>query len=127
MQVLPTSQIHLYDGPNQNTFPDVSTAWHDFEFQTGDERSTRADFTYAITPDTTITDTGKCRVSVAKDIEAVLRKIEYWHHDSISAFEVMYRDEHGVCDGVRWNGQTASFFGLRETDEGKAMEKLLRM
>ena len=37
----------------------------------------------------------------------------------------MYRDEHGVWDGVRWNGKTASFLAIRETDEGKAMEKLL--
>jgi hypothetical protein len=29
-------------------------------------------------------------------------------------------------DGVRWNGQTASFFALGETDEGKAMDTLLR-
>jgi hypothetical protein len=38
----------------------------------------------------------------------------------------MYRDEHGVWNGIRWNGQGASFFTLCETDENKAMSKLLR-
>jgi hypothetical protein len=38
----------------------------------------------------------------------------------------MYRDEHEVWNGVRWNGQRASFFALSESDERKAMVKLLR-
>jgi hypothetical protein len=63
---------------------------------------------------------------VTNDIEAVLRKIEYWHQGSIAAFKIMYRDENGFWDGVRWNGQHPSFFALGETDEGKAMGKLLR-
>ena len=63
------------------------------DFKPGDERSTQADFTYSITPDTnSITDTGKGRLSVANDIEAVLRKIEYWHQGSIAAFKILYRD-----------------------------------
>jgi hypothetical protein len=86
---------------------------------------TQAEFTYSITPNTiSITDTGKGRRSVTNDIEAVLRKIEYWHQGSIGGFKIMYRDEHGVWDGVRWDGQHPSFFALGEADEKKAMEKL---
>src|SRR6516225_7033 len=91
------------------------------------EAATRAEFTYRITPKTiTITDTTLGKLSVTKDIDAVLRKIEYWHQGSIAAFKIMYRVEHRGWNGVRWNGQRASFFALRETDEKKAMAKLLR-
>ena len=37
----------------------------------------------------------------------------------------MYRDSEGVWDGVDWDGKRASFFALRETDEGRARKKLL--
>jgi len=40
---------------------------------------------------------------------------------------VYNRDENGVWDGVRWDGQHPAFFALGETDEGKAMVKLRRM
>jgi|SRR5208283_255648 len=87
---------------------------------------TQADFTYSITPTTiSITDTGKGSRSVTNDIEAVLRKIEYWHQGSIAAFKIMYRDENGVWDGVRWDGEHPSFFALGEMDEGNAKAKLL--
>src|SRR6516225_6017642 len=90
------------------------------------DAATRADFTYKITPNTiSITDTTLGKLSVTKDIDAVLRKIEHWHQGSIAAFKIMYRDEHGVWNGVRWNGQRASVFALGETDERKAMAKLL--
>ena len=52
--------------------------------------TTQADFTYSIT------DTGKGGRSVTNDIEAVLRKIEYWHQGSITGFRIMYCDETGV-------------------------------
>ena len=91
------------------------------------EAATRADFTYKITPSTiSITDTTLGRLSVTKDIDAVLRKIEHWHQGSIAAFKMMHRDEHGIWNGIRWNGQRASFFALCETDQKKAMAKLLR-
>ena len=84
-----------------------------------------ADFTYSINPDTIfITGTTLGKRSVTNDIEAVLRKIEYWHQGSIAGSKIMYRDEQGVWDGVLWDGRTASFFTIRETDEGKAMTKL---
>jgi hypothetical protein len=91
------------------------------------EAATRADFTYKITPNTiSITDTTLGKLSVTKDIDAVLRKIEHWHQGSIAAFKIMYRDEHGVWNGVQWNAQRASLCALCETDERKAMTKLLR-
>ena len=91
------------------------------------EAATRADFTHKITPNTiSITDTTLGKLSVTNDIDAVLRKIEHWHQGSIAAFKIMYRDEHGVWNGIRWNAQRASFFALCETDEKKAMAKLMR-
>ena len=56
----------------------------------------------------------------------MLRKIEHWHQGSIAPFKITYRDEHRVWNGVRWNGQCASVLALCETDEKKAMAKLLR-
>jgi len=35
------------------------------------------------------------------------------------------RDSEGVWDGINWDGEHASFFALRETEEGRAREKLL--
>ena len=91
------------------------------------EATTRADFSYKITPNTiTITDTTLGKLSVTKDIDAVLRKIEHWHQGSIAAFKIMYRDEHGVWSGVRWNGQRVCVLALCEADEKKAMAKLMR-
>jgi hypothetical protein len=31
--------------------------------------------------------------SESLDIEAVLRKIEYWHQGSVAGFKIKYRDE----------------------------------
>jgi hypothetical protein len=73
-----------------------------------------------------IADLNLGKVSVTNDIEAVLRKIEYWHQGSVAAFKIMYRDENGVWDGVRWDGQYPSFFALGETDEGKARARLFK-
>jgi hypothetical protein len=72
--------------------------------------TTHADFNYKITPDTiAITDTGLGKLSVANDIDSVLRKIEFWHQGSISSFKITYQDEHGAWKAVRWDGQRASF------------------
>jgi hypothetical protein len=62
---------------------------------------------------------------VTSDIEAVLQ-IEYWHQGSIAEFKIIYRDENGVWDGLRWDGKTALFFALGETDEKKVTKKLWR-
>jgi len=48
------------------------------DFNPTGEPGTRAEFSYRITP-ATISITGKGRLSVGKNLEAVLRKIEYWH------------------------------------------------
>ena len=62
------------------------------DFRPGREPSTQAGFTYSMTPDTiTITETGKGRVCVTNDIEAVLRKIEYWHQGSIAGFTAVQK------------------------------------
>jgi hypothetical protein len=43
----------------------------------------RADFTYKISPTViSIVDAGLGKCSVTEDIEAALRKIEYWHQGS---------------------------------------------
>ena len=43
---------------------------------------------------------------------------------TIAGFKIMLRDEHGVWDGVRWDGKMAAFYGLREMHEKKAIAKL---
>ena len=37
----------------------------------------------------------------------------------------MFQDRHGAWNGVRWDGQHASFFALGEADEKKPKRKLL--
>ena len=87
---------------------------------------TRADFTYKITPTViSIVDTGLGQRSVTEDIEAVLHKIEHWHQGPVTRFQIMYRDGKGFWHHVRWEGKTASFFALEETDERHALKKLL--
>jgi hypothetical protein len=79
---------------------------------------TSADFTYKISPTViSITDTAM--------FEAVLHKIEDWHQGSIRSFKIMSRDGKGFWHEVRWDGKTASFFTLKETDERRAHKKLL--
>jgi hypothetical protein len=72
-----------------------------------------------------IVDTGSGERSVIDDIEAVLRKIEYWHQGPITSFTIMCQDTEGLWHGVRWNCKTAEIFALEETDEQKARKKLL--
>ena len=101
---------------------------HEITFNTNlsEPIRTQADFTYKITPTViSIVDAGSGKCSVAEDIEAVLRKIEYWHQGSISSFKIMCRDGKGFWKGVQWHGKTASFFALQETDERKARKTLL--
>jgi hypothetical protein len=58
------------------------------DFKSAGEPGTRAEFSYHITP-TTISITGKGRLSVGKSLEAVLRRIEYWHQAPIITFSIM--------------------------------------
>ena len=87
---------------------------------------TRADFTYNITPTViSFTDTGLGQRSVVEDIEAVLRKIEYWHQGPTTKFKIICRDGKGFWHGVRWDSKTASVLALGETDERQARQKML--
>jgi hypothetical protein len=61
-----------------STFVNASQNQMVIGFKPSGEPGTRAEFTYHMTP-ATITIMGKGSVSVGKDLEAVLRKIEYWH------------------------------------------------
>ena len=94
------------------------------DFKAAGEPGTRAEFTYHMTP-ATISITGKGRFSVGKDLEAVMRKIEYWHQAPITLFRIMVRQGQGAWHGVRWDSKTATSFPLNETDETKAMRALL--
>ena len=88
--------------------------------------TTQADFTYSISGNViSIVDLNFGNRSVTNDIENVLRKIEHYHQGSISGFKIMYRDSEAMWDGVHWDGQRASVFALRETDERQAQKKLL--
>ena len=88
--------------------------------------TTQADFTYSISGNViSIVDLNFGNRSVTNDIENVLRKIEHYHQGSISGFKIMYRDSEQTWDGVHWGGHRASFFALRETNEGRARAKLL--
>jgi hypothetical protein len=91
------------------------------DFKPAGEPGTRAEFSYHMTP-ATIWITGKGRLSVGKDLEAVLRKIEYWHQAPITKFRIMARHgQQGAWHGVRWDGKTATSFPLNEeTDETKS-------
>jgi hypothetical protein len=88
--------------------------------------TTQADFTYSISGNViSIVDLNLGNRSVTNDIENVLRKIEHYHQGSIIGFKIMYRDSEQMWDGVQWDGHRASFFALRETDEGRARVKLV--
>jgi len=52
-------------------------------------------------------DTGKGKKPVADDLEAVLRKIEYWHQSSIARYRISYTSTQGTEHLVEWDGQTA--------------------
>ena len=68
----------------------------------------QADFTYMMTPVAIeIQDTGKGKKAVAGDLEAVLRKIEYWHQGSIARFRISYRSTQGIEHLVEWDGKMA--------------------
>jgi len=101
---------------------------HEINFNTklSEPTSTRADFTYKITPSTiSIFDTGLGQCQVTEDIEAVLRKVEHWHQESIAKFKIMCRDGMGFWHKVQWNGKAVSLLALGEIDEREARKKLL--
>ena len=62
--------------------------------------------------------------SVTNDISYVLRQVEQFHQGPIDSYKIMYRDSCGVWDGIRWDGETAFFVSLNETDYRAARTKL---
>ena len=87
----------------------------------------QADFNYSISGNViSIVDLNLGNRSVTNDIENVLRKIEHYHQASIVPYNIIYRDSEGIWDGITWDGKRASFFALRETEEGAARAKLLQ-
>jgi len=89
------------------------------------QAETHADFTYSLSGNViSIVDLNLGNRSLTNDIESVLRKIEHYHQGSIVGFKIMYRDSEGVWDGINWDGEHASFFALRETEEERARTKL---
>jgi hypothetical protein len=94
------------------------------DFKPASDPGARAEFTYHMTP-ATIMITGIGSISVGRDLEAVLHKIEYWHQAPATKFRIMARQGRGAWHGVRCDGKTATPFPLNETDETKAMQALL--
>jgi hypothetical protein len=88
-------------------------------------RPPQADFTYAVSGNViSIIDLNLGNRSVTNDVE--LRKIEHYHHQApIFGFKIMYRDSEGIWDGILWDGKSSSFFPLRETEGGRARQKLI--
>jgi hypothetical protein len=78
------------------------------DFKCEDRPRTKADFTYQISPNTIeIVDTGRGKLSVADDLDAVMRRIGYWHMGSVIGFKISYRDEDAVVHEVQWDGRRA--------------------
>jgi len=78
----------------------------------------QAGFTYSMTPKTvTIQDTGKGKKCVADDLEAVLRKIEYWHQGSLASYRISYQCTQGTERPVVWDGKTARVIGAAPDPE----------
>jgi hypothetical protein len=51
--------------------------------------------------------TGKGAKSVAEDLEAVLRKIQYWHQGSIAGYLISFQDGRGTSHAIECDGQEA--------------------
>jgi len=78
------------------------------DFKCENRPPTKADFTYKIGPDAIeIVDTGRGRLSVTEDLEAVMRRLEYWHMGSLTGFKISCRDQNGTRHEVEWDGQRA--------------------
>src|SRR5258708_5724148 len=79
------------------------------DFKGENRPPTKADFTYKIGPDAIeIVDTGRGRLSVTEDLEAVMRRLEYWHMGSLSGFKISCRDQNRRTErrlAIRENGR----------------------
>ena len=84
-----------------------------------------ADFTYSFSDNViSIVDLDIGNRSVTNDISYVFRRVEQFHQGPINSYRIMYRDSCGVWDGIRWDGETAFFVSLNETDYRAARTKL---
>jgi hypothetical protein len=69
----------------------------------------QADFTYTMAPVAIeIQDSGKGKKTVADDLEAALRKIEYWHQGSIARYRISYRRSQGTEHLIEWDGENGA-------------------
>ena len=76
------------------------------DFKCENRPPTKADFTYKIGPDAIeIADTGRGRLSVTEDMEAVMRRLEYWHMGSLSGFKIGCRSQNGTRHEAKWDGR----------------------
>ena len=71
-----------------------------------------------------IVDTGLGRRSVTEDIEAVSRKIEYWHQGSIAKFKIVCRDSKGFGAGFTGTAKRHPFLLCRKPTSDKPGPKL---
>jgi hypothetical protein len=86
-----------------------------------------ADFSYHFNgPVLVIIDLDLGNRSVTNDAENVLAKIEAAEGRSFTGAPILYRDSMRFWDGLQWDGETVSFFPLRETSERLAFDKLLK-
>ena len=96
---------------------------HEITFNTNlsEPTSTRADFTYKITPTViSIVYTGLGQRPVTEDVEAVLRNIEHWHQGTISPSRSCAGTAKDFGTKFTETAKPQPFFPLRETDEHKA-------
>jgi hypothetical protein len=70
---------------------------------------TRAEFSYHITP-ATISITGKGQLSVGQDLEAILRKIEFWHQPPVTKFRIIARQAKVPGTACGGDGKAAPTF-----------------
>lgn len=87
----------------------------------------RADYTYTVEDNIiAIIDLDLGNKSVTNDIDYVLDNIRAELGD-LAGFSVIYRDSMGRWDGVRLLNNTVYFYGLGETDQQGAMNRLLHL
>jgi hypothetical protein len=71
-----------------------------------DATTAAADFTYSI-QGKVISITYLGAGSIHKDLERILRKIEYWHQGSVKSYRILYQDADGLGGEVKWDGENA--------------------
>ncbi|MBO0931910.1 hypothetical protein [Fibrella aquatilis] len=86
-----------------------------------------ADYTYTVEGNIiVITDLDLGNKSVTNDIENVLAEIRT-ELGELAGYAVIYRDSLGRWDGVRLVNGAVLFYGLGETNQQSAMNRLLHL